>query len=51
MDSKVSENKDWVVKHTLSKQDFRQLILEKMERARQHQLAEGNRKLAEKEFA
>jgi hypothetical protein len=38
---------DWVIQHTLSKQDFRQLILEKIERARLQQLAEENRKLAE----
>jgi hypothetical protein len=49
MDSKVSENKDWVAQHTLTKQDLRQLILEKMERARLQRLAEENRKL--KEFA
>ena len=42
---------DWVKQHTLSKQDFRQLILEKMERARLQQLAEKNRKRTEQEFA
>jgi len=41
------QKKDWVVKHTLSEQDFRKLILEKMERARLQQLAEKNRKLSE----
>jgi hypothetical protein len=51
MDFKVSENRDWVEKHTLTEQDFRQLILEKAERARLLQLAERNRRLAEKEFA
>ena len=51
MDSKVSEQKNWVVEHTLSKQDFRQLILEKVERVRLLQLAERNRKRADKEFA
>jgi len=49
MDFKVSENKDWVEKHTLSEQEFRQLILEKMERAKLLQLANENREL--KEFA
>jgi hypothetical protein len=38
---------DWVAQHTLSKQDFRKLILEKMERARLQQLAEQNRILSE----
>jgi hypothetical protein len=47
MDFKVSENRDWVEKHTLSEQEFRQLILEKMERAKLLQLANENRKLAE----
>jgi hypothetical protein len=47
MDSKVSENKDWVAQHTLSKQDLRQLILEKIERARLLQKVEENRRLSE----
>jgi hypothetical protein len=47
MDSKVSENKDWVAKNTLTAQDLRQLVLEKLERARLQQLAEENRKLSE----
>ena len=47
MDFKVSENKDWVEKHTLSEQEFRQLILEKMERAKLLQLANENRELEE----
>jgi hypothetical protein len=47
MDSKQSENKNWVAKYTLTPQDFRQLILEKMERARLQQLVEENRKLSE----
>jgi hypothetical protein len=51
MDSKVSEQQNWVVEHTLSKQDFRQLILEKIERARLLQLAERNRKRTDKELA
>ena len=42
---------DWVKQHTLSNKDFRQLILEKMERARLQQLAEKNRKRTEQEFA
>jgi hypothetical protein len=51
MDSKVSEQKNWTAKHTLTKQDFRQLILEKIERARLLQLAERNRKRTDKELA
>ncbi len=47
MDFKVSEQKDWVEQHTLTAQDLRQLILEKMERARLQQLVEENRKLSE----
>jgi len=39
--------KDWVAKHTLSEQELRQLILEKMERARLLQKANENRKLNE----
>jgi hypothetical protein len=38
---------EWVRQHTLSEQDFRQLILEKMERARLLHFVEENRKLAE----
>ena len=38
---------DWTVKHTLTEQELRQLILEKIERARLLQLANENRKLAE----
>ncbi len=38
---------DWVAKHTLSEQELRQLILEKMERARLLQLVEENRRLSE----
>jgi len=51
MDLKQSESKDWVAQNTLSKQDLRQLILEKIERARLLQLAEQNRKRTDKEFA
>jgi hypothetical protein len=47
MNSKVSENKDWVAKHTLTEQDLRQLILEKMERAKLLQKVEENRRLSE----
>jgi hypothetical protein len=49
MDFKQSEKQDWVAKHTLTAQDLRKLILEKLERARLQRLAEENRKL--KEFA
>jgi hypothetical protein len=38
---------EWVAKNTLSEQDFRQLILEKIERARLLQLVEENRRLQE----
>ena len=41
------QKEDWVAKHTLTEQDKRQLILEKIERARLQQLAEENRKLNE----
>jgi hypothetical protein len=47
MNSKVSENKDWVAEHTLTEQDVRQLILEKMERAKLLQKVEENRRLSE----
>ena len=47
MDFKVSENSNWTEKHTLSEQEFRQLILEKIERARLLQLANENRELDE----
>ena len=47
MDFKQSENKDWTEKHTLSEQEFRQLVLEKMERARLLQLAKENREFNE----
>jgi hypothetical protein len=38
---------DWTAKHTLTEQDFRRLILDKMERARQLQKANENRELDE----
>ena len=38
---------EWIAKNTLSEQDFRQLILEKIERARLLHFVEENRKLAE----
>jgi hypothetical protein len=47
MDFKVSENSNWTEKHTLSEQEFRQLILEKMERARLLQTANENREFNE----
>jgi hypothetical protein len=47
MDSKVSEQKDWIAQHTLSEQDLRKLILEKMERAKLLQKANKNRELNE----
>lgn len=47
MDSKVSDKESWLVKHTLSEQEFRQLILDKIERARLLQFAETNRKARE----
>jgi hypothetical protein len=50
MDSKASEKRDWVEQHTLSEEDVRRLIAEKIERARLLQLAKINRKL-EKELA
>jgi hypothetical protein len=45
MDSKVSEKVDWVAKNTLTEQDLRKLILEKLERARLQQLAVRNRNI------
>ena len=47
MDFKQRENSNWTEKHTLTEQEFRQLILEKMERARLLQLANENRELDE----
>ena len=47
MDSKQRETLDWVEQHTLTEQDLRQLILEKMERARLLQKANENRELNE----
>ena len=41
------QEKDWTEKHTLTEQDFRKLILEKMERAKLLQKANENRKLEE----
>jgi hypothetical protein len=38
---------DWIAEHTLSEQDLRKLILEKMERARLLHRVEENRKLSE----
>jgi hypothetical protein len=38
---------EWVRQHTLSEQEFRQLILEKIERARLLHFVEENRKLDE----
>jgi len=38
---------DWVAMHTLSEQDVRKLILEKMERAKLLQKANENRRLQE----
>ena len=43
MDSKVSDQNSWVAEHTLSEQEVRQLIIEKIERARLQQLAVENR--------
>jgi hypothetical protein len=40
---------DWTAKHTLNEQEFRQLILEKVERAKLLQKADEIRRL--KEFA
>jgi len=47
MDSKQRETLDWVEQHTLTERDLRQLILEKMERARLLQKANENRELNE----
>jgi hypothetical protein len=49
METKVSEH--WVVPQVLTEQDVRRLIAEKLERARLLQLAQENRKLADKEIA
>jgi flagellar biosynthesis chaperone FliJ len=43
----TEQEKDWTVKHTLTEQEFRKLVLEKMERARQLQKANENRELDE----
>jgi hypothetical protein len=37
---------EWIAEHTLSKQELRQLILEKMERAKLLHQVEKNRKLS-----
>ena len=47
MDFRVSQQKDWVAEHTLSEQDLRQLILDKMERAKLLQKENKNRELDE----
>jgi DNA-directed RNA polymerase subunit H (RpoH/RPB5) len=41
------KDKEWVNKHTLTPQEFRQLVLEKLERARLNTLVRENRKLNE----
>jgi hypothetical protein len=38
---------DWTAKHTLTEQDLRQLVLEKIERAKLLQKANENRELNE----
>jgi hypothetical protein len=50
MDSKASD-KDWIAEHTLTEQDLRKLILEKMERARLLQSVKENRNRTDREFA
>jgi len=47
MSERDQKEADWVSKHTLSEQDVRQLILEKMERAKILQKVEENRRLNE----
>jgi hypothetical protein len=39
--------KDWIAEHTLSAEDMRRLIAEKMERARLLRQIDENRKLSE----
>ena len=41
------QKEDWVAQHTLTEQDVRQLILDKIERAKLLQLEIQNRKLVE----
>ena len=38
---------DWTAKHTLTEQDVRKLVLEKIERAKLLQKANANRRLSE----
>lgn len=45
MDQTAKQKENWTVMHTLTEQDMRQLILEKLERARLLQLAKVNREL------
>ena len=45
-DRKVKEA-EWVRTHTLTKQDFRKLILEKFERATAHRKANQKREIAQ----
>ena len=47
MDIEVSDKENWIAKHTLTEQDMRKLILEKLERAKLLQLANKNRELHE----
>ena len=51
MDLEVKEKKDWVAEHTLTKQDLRKLILEKIERAKLLHRVEENRNRTDREFA
>ena len=41
------QKEDWVARHTLTEEDVRKLILDKIERAKVLQLAVKNRKLEE----
>ena len=47
MDSKVSDKDSWIAEHTLSEQEMRQLILDKIERAKLLQQVRQNRELYE----
>ena len=47
MIARDQKEEDWTAKHTLTEQDVRKLVLEKIERAKLLQKAVKNRKLEE----
>ena len=51
MSERDQKEADWIAKHTLTERELRQLILEKMERARLLRSVNENRNRTDKEFA